>query len=81
MISASNAMTLVSPPCETPFWLVAALDRPYTKAATPSVPVNAPGRSKRPVRRGDSGSTRVARAATSRPPAISPAAGPASTRS
>ena len=60
-------MTLVSPQCETPFSLVAALESPYTREAMPSVPVIAPGRSKRPVRRCDSGSTRVARAATTSP--------------
>ena len=60
-------MTLVSPQCETPLVVVAALDRPYTREPTPSVPVIAPGRSKRPVLRCDSGSTRVARAATTSP--------------
>ena len=39
--------TLVSPQCETPFGVVAALDSPYTSNATPAVAVTAPGRSKR----------------------------------
>jgi len=47
--------------------VVAALDSPYTKAATPPVAVIAPGRSNRPVLRPVSGSTRAARAATASP--------------
>jgi hypothetical protein len=58
--AASAAMTLVSPQCEIPDWSVPALDRPYTKAATPPVPVIAHGRSNRPRRRSDSTSARGA---------------------
>ena len=47
--------------------LLAALDRPYTRADRPSVPVIAPGRSNRPRRRSDSPRTRGAASATSRP--------------
>ena len=65
--ATSETMTLVSPQCDTPLALVAALESPYTRAAIPSEPVMAPGRSKRPGRRSDSGSTRVARAATTSP--------------
>src|ERR1035438_1564433 len=43
----SEASTLVSPQCETPFEVVAALVRPYTRAARPTVAVIAPGRSNR----------------------------------
>ena len=47
--------------------MVAALDSPYTRAATPAVAVIAPGRSNRPARRPVAGSTRLARAATASP--------------
>ena len=46
-LAASETTTLVSPQCETPLGLVAALDRPNTRAASPSVLVIAPGRSNR----------------------------------
>src|SRR6266516_1740206 len=55
------------PQWETPSGLVAALDRPYTRAAIPPVPVIAPGRSNRPRRRGDSRSTRGAASAAATP--------------
>jgi hypothetical protein len=47
--------------------VVAALDSPYTSSAIPAVAVSAPGRSNRPVCRGEVGSTRVARAARTSP--------------
>ena len=65
--AASDTTTLVSPQCETPLGLVAALDRPYTRAASPSVPVIAPGRSNRPGCRSDSASARGASSATTMP--------------
>src|SRR5215472_846991 len=65
--AASDATTFASPQCETPFWVVAALDRPKTSAVRPPVPVIAPGRSKRPVCRSDSDSTRGASRATRMP--------------
>ena len=65
--AASDATTLASPQCDTPSGVVAALDSPYTRAATPAVAVSAPGRSNRPARRPEVGSTRVARAATASP--------------
>src|SRR2546430_10786775 len=63
----SEATTFVSPQCETPFGLVAALDRPYTRAARPSVPVIAPGRSNRPGCGLESPSARGAARATAMP--------------
>src|SRR5690242_18259613 len=60
-------MTLASPQWDTPLGLVAAEDRPYTRAARPSVPVIAPGRSNLPVSRLDSPSTRGASSTTTRP--------------
>src|SRR5262249_29683135 len=65
--AASDTTTWASPQCETPSGVVAALDNPYTKAATPAVAVSAPGRSNRPARRPVLGSTRRARAATTSP--------------
>src|SRR5215475_11073714 len=65
--AASDATTLASPQWETPSGLVAAVDRPYTRAAIPPVPVIAPGRSNRPRCRGDSGSTRAAASAAASP--------------
>ncbi len=52
---------------ETPSGVVAALDSPYTNAATPAVAVMAPGRSNRPARRVEAGSTRPASTATTSP--------------
>src|SRR5215469_4952541 len=63
----SEATTLVSPQCETPFGLVAAFDRPYTRAASPSVAVIAPGRSNRPGCGSESPSARGAASATAIP--------------
>ena len=65
--AASETTTLVSPQCETPLGLVAALDRPYTREARPSVPVIAPGRSNRPGCRSDSPNARGAIRATTMP--------------
>ena len=65
--AASETTTLVSPQWDWPFWLVAALDRPYTSAARPRLPVIAPGRSNRPGCPLESGSARGASRATMMP--------------
>ena len=65
--ATSEASTLGVPHCEPPVAEAAALDRPYTSAASPTVPVTAPGRSNRPGRRCDSPSARRASSATTIP--------------
>ena len=65
--AASAPTTLVSPQCETPLGLVAALDRPNTRAASPSVLVIAPGRSNRRGFRAVSANARGAISATMMP--------------
>ena len=62
-----DTMTLGSPQWDWPLGLVAAEDRPYTRAARPTVPVIAPGRSNLPMSRLDSLSTRGASSTTTRP--------------
>src|SRR6516165_1911156 len=65
--AASDTTTLVSPQCDTPLGLVAALDRPYTSAARPRLEVIAPGRSNRPGFPLELGSARGASRATMMP--------------
>src|SRR5499433_2779153 len=65
--ATSETTTLVSCQCATPLGLVAALERPYTRAARPSVLVIAPGRSNRPGCGSLSPSARGAASATAIP--------------
>src|SRR6266576_2790169 len=65
--AASDTTTFVSPQCETPLGLVAALDRPYTSKARPRLEVIAPGRSNRPGCRLDSLNARGASRARTMP--------------